>query len=294
MDGPPTARATPRMCVLASGSTGNCTVLVVDDGHRRRVMLIDCGLSPRRTRRMLMELGVDPAELTDIFITHLDHDHVHGGWNAALPDGARVHMHRRHMARAVQEGFLLDRVVGFDDELEVGGGMRAAPTLLAHDWLGVVAFRFEFEGAGTLGFATDVGRTTPRLIEHMRGVDVLAIESNYCPKMQIASDRPEFLKSRVMGGAGHLSNAQCAQAVRAIGPGRHVVLLHLSQDCNRRELAAEGHLGAGYGLTISSADEPTSWIELSGTPRNRMAARVPTPDKSRTIATRYFQPALFA
>jgi phosphoribosyl 1,2-cyclic phosphodiesterase len=69
----------------------------------------------------------------------------------------------------------------------------------------------------------------------MRGVDILAIESNYDRAMQLESARPAFLKDRIMGGKGHLSNDECIDAVRAISWPRepeHVVLLHLSRECN--------------------------------------------------------------
>lgn len=276
---PPVACA--RLCVLASGSSGNCTVLAAGG----RVMLIDAGLSPRKTRRLLAALGLSLEDVTDLFITHLDHDHWHGGWIAGLPARAVVRMHRRHADYAARAGYLHERTLAFDGEIDLGEDFTVAPTLLQHDALGVTVFRFEFSAGGALGFATDVGRSTPRLVEHLRGVDVLAIESNYCPRMQVDSARPAFLKARIMGGAGHLSNAQCAEAARAIGPAKHVVLLHLSRDCNRPDLAAEGHRDAPYGLTLSSQHEPTPWIEIAGPRRGRAGvARAAAP----------FQPVLFA
>jgi hypothetical protein len=70
------------------------------------------------------------------------------------------------------------------------------------------------------------------------------------------------LKRRIMGGHGHLSNAQALDAVEAIGPGQHVVLLHLSRDCNDPELVAGLHEGSDYALTIASQDRPTRWVRL--------------------------------
>jgi phosphoribosyl 1,2-cyclic phosphodiesterase len=101
------------------------------------------------------------------------------------------------------------------------------------------------------------------MIEALAGVDVLAIESNYCPRMQVASKRPEFLKKRIMGGAGHLSNEECLEAVGAIGPRREVVLLHLSRDCNAPDHAASLHAGAGYRVTVARHDGPTAAIRVS-------------------------------
>ena len=141
--------------------------------------------------------------------------------------------------------------------------MRIDPILMSHDDLGVAAFRIETACAKTLGFATDLGRTTDTLTDHLAGVGVLAIESNYCPVLQADSDRPAFLKHRIMGGAGHLSNDECAKAVHAIAPATTVVLLHLSRQCNTPELAARAHAGIRWDLTISSQTEPTPWIPLT-------------------------------
>ena len=97
-----------------------------------------------------------------------------------------------------------------------------------------MSFRLETD-AGSLGFATDIGRASDALVDLLRGVDLLAIESNYDRDMQLGSARPKFLKDRIMGGRGHLSNEECVEAVRAIAfpdEPSQVVLLHLSRDCN--------------------------------------------------------------
>jgi phosphoribosyl 1,2-cyclic phosphodiesterase len=73
-----------------------------------------------------------------------------------------------------------------------------------------------------------------------------------------------MLKNRITGGAGHLSNRQCAEAVARIAPREHVVLLHLSRDCNRPELAAAAHAGASYRLTVASQESPTARICVAG------------------------------
>src|SRR5207237_1874511 len=128
----------------------------------------------------------------------------------------------------------------------------------------VSACPFEFAGdngdAAALGFVTDLGHMPGTLIDHLRAVDVLAIESNYCPRLQQSSGRPWFLKRRITGGRGHLSNEQCAAAVSEIRPRSHVVLLHLSRECNHPSLAAGAHDGAPYALTLSHHERPTPWV----------------------------------
>lgn len=248
-------------CVLASSSSGNCSVLIHGEGLLRRVTLIDCGLSPRRTRLLLARMGLDFSAIDDILVTHLDGDHFYAGWIKALPRHTWLHIHQRHLRRASLAGVQMDRVTAFEEPFTLRCGVNVRPTVLTHDEWGVVAFRLDVHGV-SLGYATDLGRAAPALIKAMKGVDVLAIESNYCRRMQIDSDRPEQLKERIMGGYGHLSNEECAAAVREIQPKEHVVLLHLSRQCNSPETAAAHHAGASYRLTVAGAEWPITPIVL--------------------------------
>lgn len=255
-----------RLCVLASGSRANCSVLEINADGRRRVCLIDAGLSPGKTTKALGDIGLSASEITDVFVTHLDTDHFHPGWarQRRLPGVLRLHI--RHVSKADRLGLLCQKTLPFDDgpiELGRAGDLPVAvvePVLLSHDSDGCAAFRFTFRQERSLGFATDLGRVTPELTGHLEGVDVLAIESNYCPQMQLRSDRPEFLKRRIMGGAGHLSNQEAAEAVAQIRPREHVVFLHLSQQCNDPGEVAAMHEGADYAYTIACQHEPTRWI----------------------------------
>lgn len=253
------------VCVLASGSGGNCTALSVRSGARRSVVLMDAGLSPRRTRRLLGQMGRSLEDVCAVVLTHLDRDHWRREWLSALPETADVWVHRAHWEAARAWDLLPARAIPFDSPFEAVAGLQLDPLLLAHDSLGVAAFRIAGAGS-TLGFATDVGRVTDGLVRHLQGVDVLAIESNYCRRLQLESDRPWFLKRRIMGGRGHLSNDDAARAVVRIGPRRHVVLLHLSRQCNRPDIVNALHAGADYRLTITDQFVPTSWITVGPSP----------------------------
>ena len=258
------------LCVLASGSRGNCSALVTThrDGQRD-VILFDLGLSPRRTRRTLEEIGVSIDDVRAAVVTHLDSDHCNGGWARGRGNAFPLFLHERHLGRAERGGFLGSRADRFNDEpFPVAQGVQIHSTLMSHDELGVAAFRVSLPCGASLGYATDLGHATQGLAEHLAGVDVLAIESNYCPYLQKTSTRPSWLKSRIMGGAGHLSNAQSAELVRAIAPRRRVVLLHLSQECNRPEIALRTHDGESREVIVSAQDEPTGWIDIeaSGEP----------------------------
>lgn len=254
------------LVVLASSSSGNCSTLIHGEGGTRRVTLIDAGLSPRRTNRLLGAMGLSLDHVDDVLFTHLDTDHCHVGWVAGLPRHTTVHVHQRHVKRGMRSNLLARRTEVFAGGFSLPAGVRIEPVLLAHDDLGAAAFRMEFgteSGTRSLGYATDLGHVPAGLVELLRGVDVLAIESNYCPVMQESSDRPEFLKRRIMDGSGHLSNQQSAAAVRAIAPTHHVLLLHLSRQCNTPELAAAGHAGAPYALTVAHHEVPTRPVRVA-------------------------------
>ena len=285
-----------RLCVLGSGSRANCAALHTKRPGRESVCLIDLGFSPRMTDRLLRDVGLSLDMVTAVLLTHLDSDHCHAGWNApdALPRAASVFLHEGHLQRAYVRGLNGGRLQKFTGERGKRGpaftaceaaSLTVHPLMTFHDDLGAAVFCVRIGDdaeAPALGYATDLGRVTDELVSHFRhdgelgGVDVLAIESNYCPKMQVASDRPEFLKRRVMGGRGHLSNHEALEAIDAIVPREHVVLIHLSQQCNDPALVASLHGGEGgcdYTLTISSQDAPTRWVPVRRRARAEIVVR---------------------
>ena len=92
-----------------------------------------------------------------------------------------------------------------------------------------------------IGYATDLGRVPRYFFDRFRDLDCIALESNYDPQMQADSARPRFLKRRITGGHGHLSNLQAFAAIRKLLDRArrlpdHIVLLHRSQECNCPDL----------------------------------------------------------
>lgn len=233
-------RAALRLCVLGSGSGGNSTVVRLGND----AMLIDAGFGPRTTNQRLNQAGLDLADIKAICLTHMDRDHFRPTWMRAIADlDIVVFVHRFHRA-AFEKCPGADRVIeaGLLHEFDGDGfvplaGMDLTPLRFLHDMQGTSGFRIDSE-QGAIGYATDLGRVPGELIERFVGVDVLCLESNYDPGMQQSSPRPVFLKRRIMGGRGHLSNEEAFEAVRLITQRsgyalpRHVVLLHRSQQCN--------------------------------------------------------------
>lgn len=271
------------ICVLGSGSGGNSTVV----RSRRKVLLVDAGFGPRATAQRLAGTGVDVSQIGTICLTHLDRDHFNYNWLATLVKyRIRVYCHEEcveHLKRAIND-FAAGRekmmgagelVAGYrtEEPFEAVEGMVFHPIRCAHDQEGSHGFLIESEGC-RLGYATDLGCIPEGLIERFCGVHVLAMESNYDPEMEKNSDRPWYLKQRIMGGSGHLSNEQAFAAVRAILDAtqaqnihlpRHIVLLHRSRQCNCPKLVRrlfESDARIKRVLTLAEQYERTEWLRV--------------------------------
>lgn len=230
------------LTVLASGSQGNASVVNVGG----RLVMIDAGLSPKATKeRMYTAIRRTPDEVTDLLLTHLDADHWRETWRKPiLRTGMRVRVHERHVREAIRCGVPEASIVAFDEWSDLGDGVRLFACALPHDERGSTAYLLEracADGVTRLGYATDLGRVPPTLFEHFADIDLLAIESNYDEDLERVSERPWFLKERVMGGKGHLSNDESVAAALRIcesGTPQSIVLLHLSRQCNRPDIVS--------------------------------------------------------
>lgn len=258
-----------RLCVLGSGSAGNCSLIEIaapDQSPKR--WLIDAGLTPRQTNLRLGRLGLSLNDITDILITHPDTDHLHANMvRKAEALGITMHLHTTHLPLAFK---ISDRPAAcrtFVRTFELDG-VAVETTRVAHDDHGAIAYRID-TGDSALGYATDLGHVTDHLLDLFTELDGLAIESNYDREMQLASPRPAFLKRRIMNGLGHLSNEQSLDAVARLSERsslQHIALLHLSRQCNcpsiitamYRQRAAE----LSERLTISNQYEPTPPLHI--------------------------------
>ena len=271
------------ICVLGSGSSGNATLARLNGVP----MLIDAGLGPRTVARRLKGTGVDVTDLRAVLLTHLDCDHFRPTWfNTLLKCAIPVYCHRNHihaLYRAMaasspgRDARLLQRhglIQSFGDDaftlaLNGSAATRVHPMPLQHDESGTIGFRIETP-RHRMAYATDLGRVTDAVIDHFTDVEVLVIESNYDRQLQLASARPAMLKRRIMGGSGHLSNDESFDAVSAIcerskKPPHHIVLLHLSRQCNHPSIVAETFARDPHiarRLCITAHDQRTDWLTL--------------------------------
>jgi phosphoribosyl 1,2-cyclic phosphodiesterase len=224
--------------MLGSGSAGNSALLATD--HCK--VLIDGGLSARQIVVRLEQCGVSPEQLDGVLLTHEHGDHVCG-----------LEVLCRKFAVPIYANALTTEAIKCDGGLDRHRNWRIFRTgaefkicditvetfPVPHDAVDPVGFAFH-AGARSLGFITDLGYATKMLIERLREVHTLVIETNHDEKLlQADTHRPWPVKQRIMSRHGHLSNAAAATVIEELLPGKveRVVLGHLSRDCNTPDLA---------------------------------------------------------
>jgi phosphoribosyl 1,2-cyclic phosphodiesterase len=223
-----------RLCLLASGSKGNCLFLESDSCR----LLIDAGLSGREAVARLSSIGVAAETLDGILITHEHGDHVRGVGALARRLKIPVLVATRTLQAA-------RHVIGKVDlvEFDPGSpftfkGLSIDPFPITHDACDPVGFRIE-GGKGCIGFATDLGIATRLSQQKLRGCRALVLEFNHDEEMLQNGPYPWHLKQRIRSSHGHLSNSQGASLLEELlHPGLEGVFLsHLSEVNNDPSLA---------------------------------------------------------
>jgi phosphoribosyl 1,2-cyclic phosphodiesterase len=266
---PPASPRPPlRIAVLGSGSGGNA--MVVESGPRR--ILVDAGFSCRELEQRLARVGVDPATLDALVLTHEHVDHVRGVERFArrhrLPvyatagtlEGTRMRPETVRSATVLRSG----------EPCEVAG-FGVEPFSLPHDAREPVGLLIE-DGAGRrVGLAADLGTRSRLAWGRLAGVDVLVLETNHDLDMLRNGPYPWALKQRVAGRHGHLSNREAAEGLPELLSERlrWVVLYHLSRTNNLPALAAAA-IGEALArercpaeMAVSNQFEPTPWLEVT-------------------------------
>lgn len=222
--------------VLGSSSRGNCIVV----RHGPDALMVDAGFSCRETLRRLALLD-DPPPL-DAFhglcITHGHSDHYAGVQR--LEHLFHIPLYANSAtASEVDPAHALEWNCFQSGSDFAVGPFRLHPFRVLHDTIDPVGYRIDIDGHA-IGIATDLGKATSVVREYLTGCDILLLESNHEPSLLRASSRPYSTIRRILGIQGHLCNDDCAQLLVDIcrrRPPRHVLLAHLSEDCNNPDTA---------------------------------------------------------
>ena len=253
-----------RVCILGSGSKGNCTYIESPDAR----ILIDAGLSAREIERRLRQIDRSPTTLDGVLISHEHSDHIQGVGALARRYKLPVYANPATWQKA-------QHVVGMvDDRREFSTGNQfvlkdlvVEPFSLPHDADDPVAFRLTWRRR-LMAVVTDLGYSSQLVRERLRGCHLLVLEANHDDAMLKAGPYPWPLKQRIGGKSGHLSNLQSSQLLRDVlhDELEHVVLAHLSEINNHPDLArqtVQEILGSrGTQLGVASQREVSTWFLL--------------------------------
>ena len=224
--------------VLGSGSGGNCYYL--EAGETR--LLVDAGFSGRQIRMRLESIGRSPESLTGILLTHEHSDHTKGLKIIAAKLGIPVYCNRLTLEAIESQFEAKFNAKVFQTGASFGlGGVSVESFSIPHDAYDPVGFVVQTE-AGNIGFLTDLGHATRLVIDRVKGVRALVLETNYDMKLlQDDTKRPWSIKQRILSRHGHLSNDAAANALEELISDQlqHLYLAHLSRDCNSPELASQ-------------------------------------------------------
>lgn len=242
-----------RLCSIASGSSGNCIYVGSEATH----LLVDVGISGKRTECGLNSIGVAGRDLDGILITHEHADHISGLGVLARKYEVPIYA-TPGTIEAIQSCTSLGKIdnslfreVRADQKMVIKD-LTVNPMRISHDAAEPVAYRIAY-GNKKVGICTDLGVYNDYTVECLRGMDALLIEANHDVNMLQVGPYPYYLKQRILGERGHLSNENSGRLLSRILHDRlqAIVLGHLSKENNLPELAYEA-----VRMEITMGDNP--------------------------------------
>lgn len=231
---------------LSSGSCGNCYYLGTDDGG----IIIDAGVSLRRLKKALQEYDLTTDSFSAVLVTHDHLDHIrHLGsfckrLNKPVYTTDVIHRALAHHTFTAPTIGPCRRILEEGVWNEVAG-MKVRYFIVPHDATQTAGYAIEVDGHKFV-IMTDIGRMTDEAVEFAGQADTVVVESNYDIDMLMSGPYTYELKMRIVQGCGHLSNDECADAIRRFWhPGlRNIFLCHLSENNNTHDLAYRCSAGA--------------------------------------------------
>lgn len=237
---------------LQSGSNGNC--IYVESGNIR--LLFDAGISGKQAAERLSQSGRDITKVDALLISHDHSDHVKCAGIYQRKFGALLCITEKTLraARSSHDLGKIDRVEHFKSGGTMQFGHVKVETFATpHDGADGVSFIVD-DGESRLGIFTDLGHIYSDLKNAVESVDAILIESNYDPDMLKHGPYPAFLKKRVSGPGGHISNIDSAELIAQHGSRlRWACLGHLSGENNTPDLALKTHREINSKMTYHLA-----------------------------------------
>ena len=262
-------------CSIASGSSGNCIYAGTEEGN----ILVDIGISGRKVEAGLNQIGLTTKDVDGILLTHEHSDHIKGLGVIARKYGIPIYATRGTL-KSVQECSSLGKIdaslyreIRSDERFSIKD-LEILPFSISHDAAEPVAYRIE-HGKKAVGVVTDLGVYNEDTISHLQNLDAILLEANHDIRMLQVGSYPYYLKQRILGKKGHLSNENAGRLLCEILHDRlkTILLGHLSRENNYEALAyetvcAEVTLGdnpykAGdFQIQIAKRESPSALIAV--------------------------------
>ena len=246
-----------RFLSLSSGSCGNCYYLEKSDENGTSALLIDAGVSLRRLKQILGANGLSEDSFSAILVTHDHMDHIR-----SLASYCK-RLHKPVYATSVLHSALASHSFGTpyleqcrvdlkEGEWNRIGDFKVCYFIVPHDATQTVGYCID-AGEHKFVIMTDIGRMTDEAVSFASQADTVVVESNYDMDMLISGPYTHELKMRICQGHGHLSNDECAEAIRKFWHTglKNIFLCHLSDHNNTPELAFASAKSALDSLGVS-------------------------------------------
>ncbi|MBT4213011.1 MBL fold metallo-hydrolase [Porticoccaceae bacterium] len=251
-----------RFASLGSGSKGNSTVVESDTA----CVMVDCGFGLRNACTRLERIGKSPEDLTAIIVTHEHSDHWKGIGALSAKYNIPVYLSAGSLkAKEIQSGEALFNCIDSHKDFYVGD-ICIKPVPVPHDAREPIQYILS-NGKVQLGILTDLGHFTPHVVSSYSKCDALLLECNYDDDMLLDGPYPRFLKDRVSGMFGHLSNRQAADLLLALDLSRlkTLVIGHISaknNDVSLIKAAIEPLCGEDIVLSFADQESGSPWMEM--------------------------------
>lgn len=229
------------LCSIASGSSGNCIFAGTDEGS----LLIDAGISAKQVKLGLESIDRSPTEIDGILVTHEHSDHIAGIGVMARKYSVPIYgtkgtieaIKRYKSLGKIDEGLL--HTIRADEDFTIRD-MEIHPFRISHDAAEPVAYRVN-SGGKSVAVVTDLGIYNDYTISNLQGLDAVLLEANHDVRMLQAGIYPYYLKQRILGERGHLSNENAGRLLCSILHDnlKNIYLGHLSKENNYEALAYE-------------------------------------------------------
>jgi len=254
-----------KVCSLFSGSSGNSTYIGTDRTH----LLVDAGVPMKHILAGLKQIGVEGRDLNGILVTHEHSDHITSV--GAISRKYNIPVYANEQTWQAMESKLGrigagNRRIFYNDMDFYIQDINVQPYQIPHDAADPVCFSFYYKNK-KISITTDLGHTNKKIIKNVMDSDLLILEANHDENMLMTGPYPAYLKKRIRGRKGHLSNEDTGRALLEIIKGKvtHVLLAHLSKENNYPQLAYQ----TVADILMENGVQPGKDIQIDLTYRDR-------------------------